>query len=187
MNRIYGTINDFSYIHEDESRYIIAYDYEAIDESHGTWYEIYIYKKQQQSINLDMVRNGILDDIDSQTDEKILTGFTWEDNDGVEVMVWLSEEQQRNYSAAVEMVREHPEKLPQTFKLSDSEDRVPHFKTFTTYEALDEFHVAVFDYINGCLNEGFKRKYTINWQDYQDALDELFPPQPVVEPETPSE
>lgn len=188
MNKVQGNKDSFALVRQDASRVIVSYGYEEIENTeYATWFEVYFYKKKVSQPDLDMVRNAILADIDSQTDDRILTGFTWEDNDGNEVMVWLSDEQQRNFSATVDLVKEHPEKLPKTFKLSDSEDRVPHFKTFTTYEALDEFHVAVFDFIDTTLQEGFQRKYTISWHDYQDALDVLFPPQPVVEPQTSAE
>ena len=100
MNKVQGLISEFVPVREEGTRIVISYGLEVIDEEKATWVEVYLPKKQNPQLTFGMVKNAIIADIDAQTDEKILTGFVWEDNDGVERHVWLSRENQSNYSEA---------------------------------------------------------------------------------------
>lgn len=184
MSKVYGTINDFSYIHEDESRYIIAYGYEAIDESHGTWYEIYIYKKQRQYLSFNDVKDAIIGDINARTDEKILNGFVWtclkgEDKDKT-FNVWLSTENEFNFKAAYDLaVQTQGQSLPVKFKLGEIEveveseeeqrqtEKQPVYHTFEDMEDFSDFYVKTIAYVNQCLNEGWAIKDSMDWEPYK--------------------
>ena len=84
MNKVQGLISEFVPVREEGTRIVISYGLEAIGEEKATWVEVYLPKKKNPMLTLDMVKEAIIADIDSQTDEKILTGFVWEDNEGVE-------------------------------------------------------------------------------------------------------
>ena len=169
MNKVFGKKTDFAPIKEDASRVIICYGYEEVDEENATWVEIYIYKKQISQITLKDVKDAIVADIDAQTEEKILTGFIWTDNDGVERHVWLSKENQSNYSEAQRLADKKGAKsyTPKTFKISEDENKKAYYRTFETLTDLNEFYYAVYDFIEQCLGEGWVKKDSIDFEPYE--------------------
>ena len=144
------------------------------------WYEVNFYKKCDGVPTLDKVKAAIHADINKQTDEKILTGFVWTPEGGEPINVWLSAENQRNYSEAERKAKDNPAYLPIVFKLGENENKEAVYHTFTTYEELSGFYDSTFLYINQCLNEGWQRKDSIDWAPYK----ALFPqPEPMPEEE----
>ena len=96
----------------------------------------------------------VIEGINAHTDERILTGFVWEG-----ISVWLSAENQRNFSEAQRMAEKYGDAvLPLTFKLSEDEDGKAIYHTFRTAEELDAFYAAAFRYVNQCLQEGWEEK-----------------------------
>ena len=162
MNKVCGNISDFSISREDESRYVIGYDLQEAPNNLYTWYEIYIYKKQKSYLSFKDIKDAILEDINSQTDHKILIGFVWNN-----IHVYLSIENQRNFSEAYHMAQSSSSILPITFKLGEDENEEPVYYTFTTVEELTSFYTQAFAYINQCLNEGWQRKDAIDWEPYK--------------------
>ncbi len=177
MNKISGYQSDFAFLKEDESRIIIGYGLTQVPESEDMyeWYEVYVYKTQVNAISLEFIKEAILGDINSRTDQKILSGFVWND-----VNVWLSAENQRNFSEAQRMASAIPAILPLTFKLGEDAEENPVYHTFETAEELNAFYTSAFAYINQCLNEGWQEKDSIDWSKYEEALT---PPEPEPEPE----
>lgn len=161
MNKVFGKQTDFAPIREDASRVIISYGYEIVDEENATWIEIYFYKKQISQISLADVKNAIIADINARTDEKILTGFVWN-----EKPVWLSDENQRNFSEADRKAEKNPDILPIVFKIGE-QDGTPVYHTFETYEELDGFYTQAFAYIQQCLVNGWTEKDGIDWEPYE--------------------
>lgn len=170
MNRTYGKKECFEPVRRDASRTIVSYDYkEEEDHINATWHEVYFYKKKNGKVTLKMVKKAVWDDINKQTDEKILSGFTWSpDGGGASIHVWLSEENQRNFSEAQRIALMMPEAiLPVTFKLGEEKDGTPVYHEFTTAAELTEFYLGAVAYINQCLAEGWQRKDGIDWEPYQ--------------------
>jgi len=96
MNKVFGDINSYSPVYVYGKRTAVCYDYEEVgDEQHATWYEIYFTQNHSVYPNLDSIKTAILSDINARTDYKILTEFEWNG-----VKVWLSEENQKNFSEA---------------------------------------------------------------------------------------
>ena len=89
MNKVQGLISDFALIRTEGTRIALSYGLEAIDEEKATWVEVYLPKKKNPMLTLDMVKKAIIDDINARTDEKILSGFVWNGKP-----VWLSSESQ---------------------------------------------------------------------------------------------
>ena len=122
---------------------------------------------KKSNIGLKDVKDAIYADINKKTDEKILNGFKWTPAGGEPVNVYLSEENQRNFSEAQRMAAENSFVLPITFKLGETDDEQPVYHTFETAEELNSFYLSAFSYINQCLNAGWKEKDAIDWSPYE--------------------
>ena len=163
MNRVFGHIEEFALVRQDESSTIIGLDYqEAGDGINATWYEVILYKKQKWNPTFEDIKNAVIESINKDTDHKILTGFTWNN-----IHVYLSIENQRNFSEAYHMAQSSSSILPITFKLGENEDGEPVYHTFSTSYELSDFYTKAFAYINQCLNEGWQRKDAIDWEPYK--------------------
>ena len=125
------------------------------------------YEYLSKSVTLDHyptmadVKNAVWECINDRTDEKILTGFVWNGKP-----VWLSAENQRNFSEGQRMAKGDPTILPIIYKIGEAEDHTPVYHTFTTFEELDGFYKQVFSYINQCLNDGWAEKDNVDWTEY---------------------
>ena len=145
----------------------IAFDYEPLfdtdedgnktESNVGTWSE-HVFKKKP---SLSQIKDFILNEINKRTDELILSGFVWKD-----MSVWLSNENQFNYKAAYDLaVQTKGKSLPITFKFGSSSN--PQYYTFNSLEELTDFYTKVINHVNECLKEGWKKKDSINWEDYK--------------------
>lgn len=169
MSKICGKIEDFSLVRDERSRYVVGYGLTAtgVNDMYE-WFEVYFYKKCDGKPTLEAVKKAIHEDINKQTDEKILTGFVWNNKP-----VWLSEENQKNFSEAqrVAMMTEG-QSLPVKFKLGEDEDGEPVYHTFNSLNVLTEFYMQGVAFINQCLQEGWQRKDDIDWEPYEELLKE---------------
>lgn len=116
---------------------------------------------------MDDVKSAVYDIYNAQTDEKILSGFVWTPVGGEPINVWLSDENQRNFSEADRKAKDNPEILPITFKIGEDAEKNPVYHVFETYEELDGFYMQAFAFVNQCLNEGWQRKDSIDWSEYE--------------------
>jgi len=163
MEKIFGLTKDYGPMRSDATRVVICYGRESVDNEHSTWYEVYLPKKQNTLVGINEVKEAIIADINAQTDEKILSGFVWDN-----ISVWLSAENQRNFSEAQRMAEKYGSSvLPLTFKLGETGDGTPVYHTFETVEELDGFYTQAFSYVNQCLTEGWQRKDAIDWTPYE--------------------
>lgn len=130
---------------------------------------MYLYKKQISSLSLSDVKDAIIADINARTDEKILSGFKYGDNDGVERSVWLSAENQNNYSEANRLANLVGSKKFEavTFKIGEDEEGRACYKTFGSLDELNEFYFGVFAYIKQCLVDGWLEKDSIDFTPYE--------------------
>jgi hypothetical protein len=126
----------------------------------GTWIEGWMMNKP----SVEQLKNYILNAINKEVDEKILTGFAWND-----IPVWLSTENQFNYKAAYDLaVMSQGKSLPITFKFGTTEE--PKYYTFESLEDISDFYVSAMAYINKTLEDGWKKKDAIDWSVYEEAL-----------------
>ena len=170
-NKYSGTKADFSPVREDASRIIISYGLTKLSKDLYEWFEVHLYKKQRNALTLADVKEAILGDINAHTDEKILSGFVWTPEGGNAINVWLSNENQRNFSEAQRIAMFMPDSiLPVTFKLGEDADGNPVYHTFETSEELTGFYLQAVAFINQCLAEGWERKDGIDWTPYKQAL-----------------
>lgn len=179
MNKINGLASEFALVKEEGSRTVISYGFEAEQGGEkATWYEVYFPKKQGKP-NLEAVKKAVIADINAQTDEKILNGFPWAilhgEHAGETVSVWLSEENQRNFSEAQRVaVMTDGANLPLQVKVSEGADGMPVYDSFETIQEITNFYLAGVQFINATLQAGWAEKDAIDWAPYEAALN----PQP---------
>jgi len=185
MSKKYGLISDFALIRKDMSRTVIGYGLTPEEDGeHATWHEVVIYKKKIANPNIDDVKDAVRNDINARTDEKILTGFVWNGKP-----VYLSEENQKNFSEAQRIaVMTEGQSLPVKFKLGEDADGNPVYHTFTAVNSINQFYLAAVAYIQECLVDGWTQKDSIDWSEYEEALenpviDGMPEPEPEPEPE----
>lgn len=116
---------------------------------------------------LDEIKSIVREGINKETDNNILSGFIWKD-----MSVWLSSENQFNYKAAYDLaVQTKGASLPIVFKFGDTENPIYH--KFDTFEELQDFYIKAMTYINEQLAIGWKKKDSIDWSVYENALNNL--------------
>lgn len=98
MSKTFGLTERYKPIRKEVTRIVVRYGIEQYDEKNSTWYEVYFNKNLHPVVTLEEIKEAILADINTQTDEKILTGFVWNDKP-----VWLSSENQFNFKAAYDL------------------------------------------------------------------------------------
>lgn len=141
------------YYEEDE-------DGNKVETQLGTWTEALVPFKP----SLEQLKKLVLDAINKDVDEKILSGFVWKD-----MPVWLSTENQFNYKAAYDLaVMSQGQSLPVTFKFGTTES--PVYYTFETLDDISDFYISAMAYINTTLAEGWKLKDSIDWSVYEEVL-----------------
>ena len=116
MNKMSGTLADFSLIREDGSRIVIGYGLKEAGDGLYEWYEVYLYKKQTAQVSFEMVKETVIKDIDAKTDAKILNGYPFTPDGAKDpIIVWMSKENQTNFSEAHRL-----QIVPIKFKLKKS-------------------------------------------------------------------
>lgn len=115
------------------------------------------------------VKDMVLGWIDGQINMRIVSGFVWQD-----IHVWLSVENQRNFAEAQRKADHDAEVLPLTFKIGENQNKEPIYHTFTEVAELDDFYDKAFKYINQCLVEGWQRKDSVDWSEYQEEEGEVW-------------
>ena len=144
-----------------EPYYEVDEDGNKTETNLGTWTEMWLSGKP----SIEQVKGIILNSMNKDIDQKILSGFIWKD-----MSVWLSSENQFNYKAAYDLaVMSQGQSLPVTFKFGSTDS--PVYYTFESLEDISDFYVSAITYINTCLAEGWKKKDSIDWSVYEKALE----------------
>lgn len=118
---------------------------------------------------LDEIKAVIIEYINAQIDERIVSGFTWNGKP-----VWLSIENQFNFKAAYDLaVQTEGANLPLKFKLGEDSDGLPVYHTFRSIESLADFYTKGVDFKQQCLDDGWRRKDGIDWSPYEAALSSI--------------
>lgn len=106
------------------------------------------------------IRDTIVSGINQQTDQAILSGFTYKGH-----MVWLSSENQFNYKAAYDLaLQTQGATLPVTFKFGTDDD--PNYYQFETLEEFTDFYMQVLTFIQMTLANGWKKKDAFSIEAY---------------------
>lgn len=116
---------------------------------------------------LDIIKEVILGIENTKIDNEILSGYVWND-----MSVWLSSENQFNYKAAYDLaIQTNGANLPVTFKFGTTEE--PKYHEFSTIEDLTDFYTGAMNHVNTTLKEGWEKKDSIDWTEYEKALENL--------------
>ena len=105
--------------------------------------------------SIDDIKSIITEQINSNTEEKITSGFKWND-----IPVWLSLENQLNYLSAYTTAKSKYEYQPYQFKFGSEEN--PVYYEFATFEELENFYKAFNTYIKNCVSDGWREKNNLN-------------------------
>ena len=145
-------------ISQNINKYRLRWDIQEEEGGVVSFFETdYISKK----LRLVDIKNAILDAINKDVDQKILSGFVWRD-----MPVWLSTENQFNYKAAYDLaVMAQGKTLPVVFKFGTVD--TPVYYTFDTLEDISDFYLSAMAYISKTLEEGWKLKDSIDWSEYE--------------------
>ncbi|MBQ7204942.1 MAG: hypothetical protein IJS04_03775 [Muribaculaceae bacterium] len=120
--------------------------------------------------SLSEVKEMIIEAINRDVDEKILSGFTWTAGDGTAYKAWLSTENQFNYKSAYDLaVQTGGATLPVTFKFGTVEE--PTYHEFTTLEELTDFYIKAIQFIQATLQRGWAEKDGIDLSNYQHVVE----------------
>ena len=106
------------------------------------------------------MQNKILSEIDTLVKDKILKGFVWNG-----YSVWLSSENQKNYSDWYNLAKSTDKIFPLTAKFNKNGKTI--YYEFTTLNELEDLYIKMTKYINDTVNYGRKMKDNINWDDYK--------------------
>lgn len=145
------------------SNVVIMWDYTPIFKSNAKGEEVEtplaVWQEERfgYTPTLTEIKELIIGYYNKMVDTEILSGFVWNGYN-----VWLSTENQFNYKAAYDLaVQTNGATLPMTFKFDNGTDTVYH--EFKTVEELSDFYMKAIAHIQHCLEEGWKKKDTINW------------------------
>lgn len=177
MAKMCGNGADFALVKQERSRTIVGYELRRLEGSAlSEWHEVYFPRKVVDLPSIEQVRKAVEDDINAQTDAKIITGFVWIPEGGTSINVYLSMENQNNFSEAYHIAERKPESiLPVTFKLGEQPDKTPIYHTFETFAELESFYLQGASFKQAALAEGWARKDALDWEAYEAALEVLKP------------
>ena len=157
MNKTFGATerHDQLIVYGKGMKAILIYGYGEENEQGYDWRHEFTHKPDKHE-----VLQTIVDHVDELTDQKILSGFVWEDNDGIERNVWLSAENQRNFSEAhrIAIMLGAKKYEAVTFKIGQDENQNAKYRTFETLDDLNTFYLSAFSFIKQTLADGWIEK-----------------------------
>ncbi len=134
------------------------------NETEGTYYFGYDFDHKP---SLDEVKKVIANWYNEQTQAKITSEFSWNGN-----AVWLSTENQLNYTMAYNMAVKQGENFsPITLKFGSEGN--PMYHTFSTSKELMEFYFKVTEFIQETLKKGWEMKDSIDYDAYRTILESM--------------
>lgn len=163
-------INDKHYIIMWDYQPIMIEEYDEKGEPTGEVHEDPIYATWMQEtflIKPDIrdIKTIILENINRGIDKQILNGFSWEDESGTTVNVYLSTENQFNYKAAYDLAfQTNGQSLPFVMKFGEMDN--PQYYVFDDLNKFTVFYISCINFINNTLQEGWHKKDSIDWEKY---------------------
>lgn len=122
----------------------------------SVWKSVVINEK----LSKEAIKETLHNIINGEVSNAIVNSFVWKGH-----KVHLSQQNQINYKNAFDVaVATDGENLPVTFKFSNRGKT--EYYTFDTLDELKKFYVDMNKHITKCLTNGWKRKDSINIDDY---------------------
>lgn len=167
MNRSYGSegIALIECINPRLNKYRVRWDIQPYYNANGENMGVsFVEKEFLYKPTIAEIKETILNWMNEQTDNRIISGFVWND-----MQVWLSSENQFNYKAAYDLaVQTNGVNLPTVFKFGTTEKPIYH--KFDTVEELSDFYIKAMKYINEQLAIGWYAKDNFDWSEYERIL-----------------
>ena len=124
-------------------------------------------KKYRYLPTVEELKADIEETVNALTDEKILTGFIWNDKH-----VYLSTENQFNFKAAYDLaVQTQGQLLPVKFKLGEDAEGRPMYHTFEDMAEFTDFFTRAIAFVNQTLNEGWAEKDSVDYAALIEAVE----------------
>lgn len=159
MEKIYGAVERFDGIQKiGDTTYEVFYGFGEDEQGKYQWRQTLPYKPP-----FDFVKDMVLTQINANTQEKITSGFKWND-----MLVWLSEANQLNYARDF-AVAYYCEKNGEQYSLPTYKfgpDEAPIYYTFETFEEFKQFSKAWALHISDTVRAGWDEKANVDWSGY---------------------
>ena len=159
MEKIYGAVERFDGIQKiGDTTYEVFYGFGEDEQGKYQWRQTLPYKPP-----FDFVKDMVLTQINANTQEKITSGFKWND-----MLVWLSEANQLNYARDF-AVAYYCEKNGEQYSLPTYKfgtDETPIYYTFETFEEFKQFSKAWALHISYTVRAGWYEKTNVDWSGY---------------------
>jgi hypothetical protein len=142
---------------------VVMWDFQPVFTKDGNETEVGTWKMEKfnKKLSHDEIKTFITEFYNKKIDEKILMGMVWKG-----MKIWLSSENQFNYKAAYDLaVQTNGKNLPVMFKFGETNE--PIYYTFQTIEELSDFYMSSMQFIQMTLEEGWRLKDSINWEEYK--------------------
>ena len=160
MRRIQGSVGvkPIECVHPVKNKWRIRWDVQEKKDGSATYMEEEFNHRPTE----DEIKKTVVDWINAQTDEAILSGFEWNG-----MRVWLSGENQFNYKAAHDLaVQMNGTTLPVKFKFGTDDE--PCYHTFKTVEELSDFYTKAMQHILSALADGWDKKDAFSLDSYRE-------------------
>lgn len=168
MNKYYGLTKEFAPVRTEGTRVVVSYGKEQIDETHSEWREVTLYKKQVPNVGLKEVKTAIVNDINSRTSDAIRNGFPYTikhgDDEGKQVNVWLSKENQENLLLAA---GSSVQIFPLKYKVGEGAEGEPVYEEFADSAEVAALCQEGAEFIFTTLQTGWMEKDGIDWSIYE--------------------
>ena len=167
MEKIYGAVERFDGIQKlGETTYEVFYG--LGEDENGTFQFRQVFDFLPP---FEFIKELILETINNDVNEKIISGFVWTAGDGTQYKVWLSMENQQNYKAIYDLAVQTGSQgvLPVMFKFGTTEN--PTYHTFETLEELGAFYMQSVAFIQAAYQQGWQDKDSIDWEDYKHVVE----------------
>lgn len=154
MDKIYGTsIRQDGLQKVGRNRWDLFYGF-GKDEDNEMGYNWRTSFDHQPTI--EEVKETITTQISANTQKAIIEGYKWKEH-----LVWLSSENQANYTRDYIMAKNGDLGTMPTVKLGS--DDAPVYYTFEDIEELTEFVMGMQQHIQNCLNASWTERKEIDW------------------------
>jgi hypothetical protein len=117
----------------------------------------------KKNVNINKIKSVILNYFNDKIKDAILRGFVWNGYN-----VWLSAENQKNYSDWYVCTKDSNRVLPLTAKFSKNGKTI--YYEFNSHEEIADLYENMIKHINKVVNENRKQKDSIDWNEISTFL-----------------
>ena len=129
----------------------------------GTYYSKYVSNPKNKKPSVNEIKSILFKEIDEKTKKDILSKFVWNGYN-----VWLSSENQKNYSDWYNLTKDNTQVLPLTAKFTKNNKTI--YYEFSTHEEIASLYAEMVKHINKVVNNGRKMKDSIDFSEYMEFL-----------------